>query len=119
MTICIVDDSAFSRNRLSECLRELGFMSIHCFERGDDFLEVLEHITPEIIFIDAVMPGMDGFTLAPIVRERLPFVCMIGLGGYLGSSSLFQEVGVSLVLQKPFYMSSVLAVIPSKSAVLA
>ena len=35
-------------------------------------LEQLEDAAPDVVLLDAVMPRMDGYDLAPLVRERLP-----------------------------------------------
>jgi len=59
-TALVVDDSSTARLLLSKVLRNIG---IACSEAvsGEDALEKLKHLKPDFIFLDHIMPGIDGF----------------------------------------------------------
>ncbi len=69
-TALVVDDSSTARLLLSKVLRNIG---IACKEAvsGEDALEQLKHFKPDFIFLDHIMPGMNGFeTLAELKKNK-------------------------------------------------
>ncbi len=64
--ILIVDDDAFIRLPLRSFLSEKGFRPDTAVD-GDDCLRKVAKRRPDLIFLDVVMPGRDGFE----VCERL------------------------------------------------
>jgi DNA-binding response OmpR family regulator len=81
--VLLVDDSPEALGFLTEALEKSGF-SVLIATSGQAALNIVERITPDLILLDAVMPGMDGFqtcrnlkanaTLAPV-----PVIFMTGL----------------------------------------
>ena len=68
-TALVVDDSSTARLLLSKVLRNIG---IACREAvsGEDALEQLQNFKPDFIFLDHIMPGIDGFeTLAELKKK--------------------------------------------------
>ena len=66
----VVDDSSTSRTLLTKILKKMG---IHCEQAcsGEDALSQLAWFHPDYIFLDHLMPGMDGFeTLKRIKSEE-------------------------------------------------
>lgn len=66
----VVDDSSTSRTLLTKILKKMG---IHCEQAcsGEDALSQLAWFHPDYIFLDHLMPGMDGFeTLKRIKAEE-------------------------------------------------
>lgn len=68
----IVDDEPHARARLAALLRELHQVEV-IGEAGDavETLALLEHIAPDILYLDVRMPGMSGLELARHLA-RLP-----------------------------------------------
>jgi twitching motility two-component system response regulator PilH len=60
--ILIVDDSKTELYHLSELLGGLGFV-VRTAENGDEALRRLEEAKPDLILMDVVMPGQNGFHL--------------------------------------------------------
>jgi DNA-binding response OmpR family regulator len=58
--VLIVDDSPEALGFLTEALEQSGF-SVLIATSGASALNIVGRITPDIILLDAVMPGMDGF----------------------------------------------------------
>lgn len=58
--ILIVDDSPVERHILSEIAKELGFQ-IFLAESGEDGIAKAIEVHPDLILMDVVMPGLNGF----------------------------------------------------------
>ncbi len=67
--ILVVDDDPKSRDLLRRSLVRSGY-SVAEAENGLDAIAALQHISPAVILLDLMMPGMDGFE----VLERLRHV---------------------------------------------
>ena len=79
----VVDDSPDSLRMLTDALEDAGMTVLVALD-GSRALAVLERITPDVILLDAVMPGVDGFECCRrIKRERslahVPVIFMTGL----------------------------------------
>ncbi len=65
----VVDDSSTARLLLSKVLRNIG---IACREAvsGEDALKQLENFQPDFIFLDHIMPGIDGFQTLKAIKQN-------------------------------------------------
>ncbi|MBN1332993.1 MAG: response regulator [Synergistales bacterium] len=59
-TIMIVDDNEIDRKEISRNLMEEGFTTIMA-KNGEEGLSLLGSTNPDILILDLLMPGMDGF----------------------------------------------------------
>ena len=66
----IADDSKSARFTLKKLLEKLGH-TVDLVESGDAALKFLEATHPEIIFMDHLMPGMDGFETTREIQKGL------------------------------------------------
>jgi len=80
LTVLVVDDSSESLGMINMALDTAGIAVLIALN-GQQALNVLEQITPDIILLDAVMPVMDGFDCAREVRKTLPLVPIIFMTG--------------------------------------
>jgi DNA-binding NarL/FixJ family response regulator len=81
--VLVVDDTPESLSFLTETIERAG-MTVLIATDGGAALDLLEHITPDLILMDAVMPGMDGFEATRRVKRdvrfaHLPVIFMTGL----------------------------------------
>lgn len=81
--VLIVDDSPEALGFLTEALEQSGF-SVLIATSGNAALNIADRITPDIILLDAVMPGMDGFEACTRLKAnasvtQVPVVFMTGL----------------------------------------
>ncbi|MEY4699862.1 MAG: hypothetical protein RL326_49 [Pseudomonadota bacterium] len=80
--VLVVDDVRASADTLGMLLEGLG-QSIRVAYDGASALKALDEFAPDIIFSDIAMPGMDGYSLAAQVRERLgDRPVLVALTGY-------------------------------------
>lgn len=109
--ISIVDDDPSVGKGLSSLLRAAGFES--SFHLGaDEFLLSLQIHAPDCIITDINMPGIDGFDLVGLLRERgveTP-VIMITARREPHLRARASEVGADF-LEKPFNAEALLSLI--------
>ncbi len=58
--VLLVDDSPEALGFLTEALEQSGF-SVLIATSGQAALNIVERVTPDLVLLDAVMPGLDGF----------------------------------------------------------
>ena len=100
----IVDDSKVVRVKLSRVLEARQF-KVDSVESGKDALEYLKHNHPDIIFMDFMMPDMDGFETTGIITKdptlsNIPVVMCTGQDS-AEERARAHENGASGFLTKP------------------
>jgi DNA-binding NarL/FixJ family response regulator len=81
--VLVVDDSPDTLGLLTEAIQRAG-MTVLVAREGDDALSIVEKITPDVILMDAVMPGTDGFETCRRLKQssvfaHVPVIFMTGL----------------------------------------
>ena len=82
-TILIVDDSADTLKFLAEIIEPSG-ASILIAMTGEKAVEVVDEVIPDVILLDAIMPGMGGFETCRVLKansdlKHVPIIFMTGL----------------------------------------
>jgi len=80
--VLVVDDNREYANALKQLLEVEGFHTTVAHS-GEEALEVLKKSTPAVIFLDVVMPGMDGFQVVRKLQsndkwKRIPVIILSG-----------------------------------------
>ena len=70
MRILIADDEAINRLLLQHMLEDEGYTDIYEAENGLEAIRIAEETPPDLVLLDVLMPEMDGFTAAPILKEK-------------------------------------------------
>lgn len=110
--ILVVDDSPETLAMLNEALVSEGF-SVLVALSGAQALSICNRIVPDLVLMDAVMSGMDGFESHRKLRENnrmahVPVIFMTGLdSGEVATASL--ESGAVDYVQKPIRISELCA----------
>lgn len=68
-TVLVVDDDPHSREIVRTYLETHGYRVVTA-PHGEDALGQLEAIRPEIVLLDVMMPGMDGWEVARHIRNH-------------------------------------------------
>jgi DNA-binding NarL/FixJ family response regulator len=82
-TVLVVDDSPDTLGMLTESLEALGLTVLVALD-GETTMSLLDRVTPDMILMDAVMPGMDGFETTRRIKVKrelrhIPVIFMTGL----------------------------------------
>src|SRR3954470_6908829 len=82
-TILVVDDTPETLGFLTDTLDHAGFTVLIATD-GESALRLIEQITPDLVLMDALMPGLNGFeTCRRMKRDKimvhLPVIFMTGL----------------------------------------
>ncbi len=106
--ILLVDDDAGFRASTRAVLESHSLKVIEA-ESGQQALEILQQHEPDLILLDALMPGMDGFETCRRIRKLpagriLPVMMVTGLEDLESVDKAF-ESGASSFIQKPIAMS--------------
>src|SRR5205809_3745595 len=80
----IVDDSPETLRLLTDALDGAG-MTVMVALDGAAAMRIVDQITPDIVLLDAVMPGLDGFETCKRLKrdaglDHVPIIFMSGLG---------------------------------------
>ncbi len=67
--ILIVEDDSTIRMILGMALDGAGFKDVLMAGRGDDGLDAARREKPDLVLLDLMLPGLDGFTVARRIRE--------------------------------------------------
>jgi len=81
--VLLVDDSPEALGFLTDALEESGY-SVLIATSGQAALNITDRITPDMVLMDAVMPGMDGFDTCRRLKAnastaQIPVIFMTGL----------------------------------------
>lgn len=68
--ILIIEDDATIRTVLELALLGAGFRHVSSCARGDDGLAEARRRRPDLVLLDLMLPGLDGFTVCSRIREQ-------------------------------------------------
>ena len=110
--ILIVDDSPESLRVLSQILRARGH-EVYPAKQGELAIKAAQAAPPELILLDVVMPGMDGYEVCRQLKEdgRLVHIPVIFISGRTDSVDKVKGFSLGAVdfVTKPFAAEEVLA----------
>lgn len=111
-TVLVIDDQPATLHLITDML-ESADISVLVSTSGEAALELLQNILPDLIIVDAVMPGIDGFeTTVRIKRDpRLADIPVIFMTGLTESEHVVEafEVGGVDYVRKPVNINELLA----------
>ena len=106
--ILIVEDEFNMRMLLKETLDEFEVKGVELLlaENGKDAIETIKTEKPELIILDLMMPGMDGFEVCNIIKNELGmkdvYVLMLTTDGQEFNKLKSIEVSADIFMTKPF-----------------
>ena len=113
--ILIVDDEAHIRLLIAQTLEELEEEGVEILtaENGEEALEIIRSEKPRLVFLDVMMPKMNGFDVCRQVKTELGmrdvYVIMLTAKGQEYDKHRGEEVGANLYMTKPFDPDELLA----------
>ena len=70
--ILVVDDHPLTREALAALLRSRGFELVGLAADGEEAIAAAAATQPDLILLDLLMPGLDGLSALPRLREAAP-----------------------------------------------
>jgi signal transduction histidine kinase/DNA-binding response OmpR family regulator len=100
-TILVVDDDATSRDLLCRMLRSEGY-KVFTAPSGEAGLQAARELQPDVITLDLLMPGMDGWTvLAALKADRSTAHIPVVIATILDDEGLGFTLGAADYIPKP------------------
>jgi two-component system, sensor histidine kinase and response regulator len=111
-TILIVDDTPANLRALADCITTAGY-ALMVAEDGEEALAQTSHAVPDLILLDVMMPGLDGFETCRRLRQAegtrdVPVIFMTALADTAEKIMGFQAGAVDY-LTKPIQHEEALA----------
>jgi two-component system, OmpR family, alkaline phosphatase synthesis response regulator PhoP len=106
--ILIVDDEAHIRMLIGQTLEELEDEGVEFLtaENGEIALEIIQNEKPQLVFLDVMMPKMNGMEVCRRVKKELGLdnVCIVLLTakGQETDRQKGLDVGADVYMTKPF-----------------
>ncbi len=111
-TVVIAEDEAIIRLDLAETLVEEGYEVVGEANRGDDAVELVRELRPDVAVLDIKMPGLDGLSAArEIAAERLAAVVILTAFSQRELVERARDAGALAYLVKPFQRSELVPAI--------
>jgi CheY-like chemotaxis protein len=104
--VLVVDDNGTSRRKIAMAVKNLGFDWVEA-DSGEAALAFLEDNDADLILLDIMMPGMDGFAVLDALRANrrlasIPVLVISGMDGDMQSVARAIELGATDFLPKEF-----------------
>jgi CheY-like chemotaxis protein len=74
-TILVVEDNASNRQPMARLLRAEGYDTL-CVDNGQEALEALRFMTPDLVLLDMLMPVMDGLEFLEVLRQNTQWAAL-------------------------------------------
>jgi len=112
-TLLVVDDRRASRKLLVAYLKKAGYTDILEAESGEQALEICKKSRPNMILLDIVMPGMNGYEVCEALKKdpelsSIPVIFLSALDDTDAKVKAFEKGGVDY-LTKPFELQEIKA----------
>jgi two-component system chemotaxis response regulator CheB len=107
--VVVVDDSAFSRRTITKMLEDISSIEVVGFAtNGEEGIQAVISLKPDLVTLDLEMPKMDGFTLLRILTTRFS-IPVIVISALSGADKVFRalELGALDFVAKPGGIASV------------
>jgi two-component system, response regulator PdtaR len=110
--VVIAEDEAIIRLDLKELLEEEGYEVVGETGRGDEAVELVRSLSPELAILDIKMPGLDGLSAARhIAGERLAAVLILTAFSQRDLVEQARDAGAMSYIVKPFQKSDLIPAI--------
>jgi len=106
--LLIVDDEAHIRMLIEQTLEDLEEEGVEFLtaENGEQALEIIQAENPQLVFLDVMMPKMNGMEVCRRVKKELSlndvYIVLLTAKGQELDRLKGQEVGADVYMTKPF-----------------
>ena len=113
--ILIVDDESHIRMLINQTLEELEDEGVEFLtaDNGEAALDLIQDEKPDLVFLDVMMPKMNGMEVCRRVKKELQFndvfIVLLTAKGQEMDRQRGQEVGADVYMTKPFDPEAILS----------
>jgi two-component system, OmpR family, alkaline phosphatase synthesis response regulator PhoP len=106
--VLVADDEAHIRLLIEQALEDFEERGVEILtaEHGIEALEIIRESKPRLVFLDVMMPRMNGFEVCRAVRDdpglEEVYLVLLTAKGQASDKLLGRESGADLYLTKPF-----------------
>lgn len=104
-TVMVVDDSTFIKSEIEEMLSEEGYQVAAHARSGEEAVEMIKTMDPDLITLDIIMPGIDGVETAGRMMKEKPGIKnkIIMLSSLCDSDTMseIKKIGLHYLVPKP------------------
>lgn len=113
VTVLIVDDSEHIRALFAVTLKKLGIGTVVMAANGEEGVEQFQKTNPSIVFLDNLMPKMNGLEALKQMRTLRPDAVVVMLSAVTSMDVVKEakERGASFYLVKPYTQAKVVEII--------
>ena len=113
MDVLIAEDDAVTRLALRQLFESEGYECAEA-DNGPEAVEIARQCPPRLAVLDVMMPGLDGFAVARVLRsapetDRVPIVFLTGRDDRIARGKA-RRAGDTTFLAKPFDYNELLDV---------
>ncbi len=105
--VLVADDSSTIRKLFQLVLRKVE-CEAEFSEDGEGAIRKIKDFQPDILFLDANMPGKSGWDVLKYVKENFPGIFVILM---TAEEELPEDIGFDKILKKPFQMTDILSIL--------
>jgi len=112
--VLVVDDEPHIRLLLEQTLEELEDEGVELLtaSNGEEALDVIKEEHPDLVFLDVMMPKMNGFDVCNTVKNELKiqkiYIVLLTAKGQEFDKQKGNEVGADVYMTKPFDPDTIL-----------
>ena len=101
--ILVVDDSRIAQLQLQKILADSDYEVVGCCQSGEEALELYDKLSPDLVTMDILMPGMDGLETLRHMKKIAPKLPVLLLTGHasLGVAVQGMDLGAYDYMLKP------------------
>lgn len=102
LSILYAEDDSVIQNSISRILK-MFFKEVYIANDGNEALEIYQNNKIDVIMLDYVMPNLDGYQTAKLIREINKKIPIILISAYTDKEKLLNAIELNLIkyLEKP------------------
>jgi len=110
--VLVVDDEQVIHDVIQDLLEYKGFEVFHAYD-GQDGIQKVKEIYPNLLILDVNMPKISGFALSTLLSEddttrNIPIIFLTGFIDQHEAEQLDNQFSGQFLLTKPFEVSDLL-----------
>lgn len=106
--VLIADDEAYIRLLIEQTLEEFEDQGVEILtaNNGEEAMRLIEDEHPDLVFLDVMMPKMNGYEVCKAVKQDLQmadiYIVILTAKGQEYDRQRGEQVGANLYMTKPF-----------------